>query len=59
MWYLNDVYENVAAYYQPKMSIGERRLLDRVRKHAILLEGACLPRHYAFLMQWSGGASVV
>jgi aryl-alcohol dehydrogenase-like predicted oxidoreductase len=52
MWFQNDVYEDVAAYFQPSMSEQERKLLKDVEKHARLLEDACLPKHYAFLKQW-------
>jgi hypothetical protein len=54
MWYQNDVYEDVAAYFRPEMSDRERKLLKDVEKHARLLEDACLPKEYAFLKRWRG-----
>jgi aryl-alcohol dehydrogenase-like predicted oxidoreductase len=59
MWYLNDVYENVAAYFKPKMNDQEKRLLEKVKKHAVLLEDACVPKRYAFLKRWADGSPAI
>jgi aryl-alcohol dehydrogenase-like predicted oxidoreductase len=53
MWSLNDVYEAMTAFLNPKMTNDENRLLERVRKFAHLTESACLPAHYRFLDQWA------
>jgi len=53
MWSLNDVYDNITAYYEPGISTGEERLLDKVRAYAKLTESACLPDHYRFLDTWA------
>jgi predicted aldo/keto reductase-like oxidoreductase len=53
MWTLNDVYDGMTAYLNPKMSGEEEKLLDRVRKYAHLTESACLPDHYRFLDRWA------
>ena len=53
MWCMNDVYDNIAAYYKPKISPEEVKLLDDVREYAKLIEDAALPDHYRFLKRWS------
>jgi len=53
MWTLNDVYDGITAYFRPRMSSEEKKLLDGLRKHAKLTESACLPDHYRFLDRWA------
>ncbi|MCE5252176.1 aldo/keto reductase [bacterium] len=53
MWTLNDVYDGMTAYFNPVMTVDEKRLLDKLRKYAKLTEDACLPDHYRFLDQWA------
>jgi hypothetical protein len=53
MWCMNDVYDNVAAYYKPKIAPEEVKLLDDVREYAKLIEDAALPDHHRFLKRWS------
>jgi len=55
MWTLNDVYDGMTAYFRPRMSSEEKKLLDGLRKHAKLTESACLPDHYRFLDRWAPG----
>jgi len=52
MWCMNDVYDNIAAFFKPEMSDDERTLLDNVRKYARLIEDAALPEQYRFLKLW-------
>lgn len=53
MWCQNDVYDNIAAFYNPAISAEEEKLLDDVREYAKLVEDAVLPDHYRFLNRWS------
>ena len=53
MWCMNDVYDNIAAFFSPKISSDEEELLDKVRKYAKLIEDAALPEHYRFLKRWA------
>ena len=55
MWCMNDLYDNVQAYYQPKISKEETKFLDKVRDYAKLIEDAALPEHYKFLKNWTPG----
>jgi len=55
MWSVNDVYDGMTAYFKPRMSDEEKKLLDGLRKHAKLTESACLPDHYRFLERWTPG----
>ena len=50
---MNDVYDNIAAFFSPKISSDEEKLLDKVRKYAKLIEDAALPGHYRFLKRWA------
>jgi len=53
MYQLPHLYENVAAYFDPKMSDEERALLDRVREVATMSAKALLPGHYKWLENWA------
>jgi aryl-alcohol dehydrogenase-like predicted oxidoreductase len=53
MYTLNQVYENVAAYYHPAMSKEERTLLDQLREAAESSSQSWLPDHYKWLDRWS------
>lgn len=53
MYTLNQVYENVAAYYKPAMSKEDRTLLDQLREAAESSSQSWLPDHYKWLDQWS------
>ena len=52
MYNLNDIYENVAAYYQPTMSKEEKNLLEEISKVAKTKTQAWLPDHYKWLDDW-------
>ncbi len=53
MYNLNDVYENVAAFYRPEMSREERKLLKLVKETARTETTAWLPDHYKWLDNWA------
>ena len=46
------VYENVDAYFNPKMSNEERKLLKKIRKTAKVVAKNLLPEYYQFLEEW-------
>ncbi len=46
------VYENVDAYFNPKMSSEEREVLKKIRKTAKAVTKSLLPEHYQFLEDW-------
>jgi len=52
MYYPSHVYENIDAYYNPKMTDEERRLLNKVRKVAKTKAHTWLPDHYRFFAEW-------
>ena len=49
MYNLDHVYENVVAYYNPKMSGEEKKLLKKMRKVAKVSSSAWMPDYYKFL----------
>ena len=49
MYNLDHVYENVVAYYNPKMSREEKKLLKNLRKLAKVSSSAWMPDYYKFL----------
>ncbi len=49
MYNLDHVYEDVAAYYQPKMSGEEKKLLKKLRKVAMISSNEWMPEYYKFL----------
>ena len=53
MYNLNDIYENVAAYYNPAMTKEEKKLLEQVEKVAKTKSAAWLPNHYKWLDNWA------
>ena len=53
MYNLDHVYENVGAYYNPKMTSEEKKLLKKLRKVAKVSANAWMPDHYKFLEQWA------
>ncbi|HDY88717.1 MAG TPA: aldo/keto reductase [bacterium] len=53
MWCMNDVNDNIAAFFDPKISSDEEKLLDNVRNYTKLIEEAALPPHYRFLKKWA------
>ena len=53
MYSCDHVYENVAAYYRPDMSMEEGMLLERLRAHTKVKITAWLPDHYRFLDRWA------
>lgn len=57
MYYPFHVYENVEAYYQPKMTDAERAVLQKIRKQAKVVAERHLPPHYRFLESWAGETS--
>ena len=56
MYYPFHVYENVDAYYSPKMSDAERSVLSKLRKRAKIVAERHLPPHYRFLCKWAPDA---
>lgn len=53
MYTLSHVYENVGAYYKPKMSAEEKNLLDKLLEVAESSAHSWLPEHYKWLEEWS------
>ncbi len=53
MYTLSQLYENVAAYYNPAMSKGEQALLDGLRTVAETSSQSWLPDHYKWLGRWA------
>jgi predicted aldo/keto reductase-like oxidoreductase len=53
MYSLDNVYENVEAFYDPSMTPEEKRLLNKLRRVAKVSQNHWLPEHYKFLEQWS------
>jgi len=54
MFNLPHLYENVEAYYNPKMTDEEKKLLDDIRKVAVRKAQSWLPNHYKWLGEWAG-----
>jgi predicted aldo/keto reductase-like oxidoreductase len=52
MYFPSHVYENVDAYYNPKMTVEEKSLLDKVKEVAKTSAQAMLPEHYKFFSSW-------
>ncbi|MFC1650564.1 aldo/keto reductase [Candidatus Latescibacterota bacterium] len=53
MYNLDNVYENINAFYNPAMSSEEKRLLKKLRRVAKVSSNQWLPDHYKFLEKWS------
>ena len=53
MYNLSHVYENVAAYYEPRMSDEERDLLNNIKRVAERSAKVWLPDHYKWLENWA------
>lgn len=53
MYNLNELYENVEAYYNPQMKAEERELLNNIKETAIYKTQALLPEHYKWLDNWA------
>ncbi len=53
MWCMNDLYDNLPAYFNPRMSPEESALLDNMRNFARITAKAALPEHYRFLDTWA------
>ncbi len=47
------VYEDIAAYFSPKMSDQERKVLNDIRDSVRGVTSALLPPHYQFLENWA------
>jgi predicted aldo/keto reductase-like oxidoreductase len=54
MYNVSHVYEDVQAYYNPKMTDEERDLLDKVRAYAEESAQGLLPEHYKWMGKWAG-----
>lgn len=53
MWCMNDLYENLPAYFNPRMTDEEVQLLDKMRKYISIQTASILPEHYRFLEAWA------
>ncbi|MBN1293610.1 MAG: hypothetical protein JXB48_17350, partial [Candidatus Latescibacteria bacterium] len=53
MYNLPNLYENVNAYYNPKMSDEEKKLLENITNKAVRSTQAWLPDHYKWLDNWA------
>ena len=53
MYNLPHLYENIEAYYNPKMSDEEQKLLDSIKDIAVHSASAWLPEHYQWLEDWA------
>ncbi|MFC1538396.1 aldo/keto reductase [Candidatus Latescibacterota bacterium] len=53
MYRLDNVYENVDAFYNPAMSSEEKQLLKKLRRVAKVSASNWLPDYYKFLDKWS------
>ncbi len=47
------VYEDIAAYFSPRMSDQERKVLKDIRDSVRGIASALLPKHYQFLENWA------
>ena len=56
MFRLDQVYENVPAFYQPEMSDEEKKLLKKLKKVTEIASADWLPDHYRFLDNWAPDA---
>jgi len=55
MYNLDEVYENIDAYFNPQMSDEERELLENVKRVAKRSARAWYPEHYKWLDNWAVG----
>jgi len=53
MYNLSHVYENIVAFYDPKMTDEERKLLEKLRGIADKTSQSMLPDHYKWLDNWA------
>ena len=53
MYNLPNLYENVNAYYNPKMSDEEKKLLEDITNKVVQSTQAWLPNHYKWLDNWA------
>jgi hypothetical protein len=53
MYTMNHLYEDIPAYYNPKMSTEETNLLENLKKKSKVIIQASLPEYYKFLAQWA------
>lgn len=51
MFTLNHVYENIPAYYNPKMTAEEKKLIKKMRKVLQVSADAWMPEYYNFLKE--------
>jgi hypothetical protein len=52
MYNMSDVYENVTAYFNPRMSNEERELLKELEREVKVQAYNWLPNHYKWLDNW-------
>ena len=52
MYYPYHVYDNIDAYFNPKMADEERAVLKKIRRKAKIVSNEYLPEHYKFLEKW-------
>ena len=52
MYYPYHVYENVDAFFNPKMTDEERAVLKKIRRNVKHITKYWLPEHYQFLEAW-------
>jgi len=52
MYYPYHVYENIEAFFNPKMTSEERKVLKKIRQTAKVVARSLLPKHYQFLEDW-------
>ncbi len=57
MYSLKEVYENIEAYYKPKIPKEEKMHLEKLRKVTKVIADAVLPKHYRFLKEWGPDGS--
>ncbi len=53
MWCMNDLYDNLPAYFNTRISPEENALLDKMRSFAEVTAQSALPEHYRFLDTWA------
>ena len=53
MYSLDNVYENVCAYFNPEMSADEKTLLEKMKEVSKIESHAWMPKYYKFLEKWA------
>jgi len=53
MYSIDEVYDNIGAYYNPKMTVEGKQHLDKLKSVCKIIAEQVLPDHYRFLDDWA------